>query len=405
MRDGRQSLDVLDLVDAELKMVLAGGLKRALTEPAPIVFNGRAHPGDGDRLLQGDHPARSPSAPAARRHLLVSFESREPEPSGRSTRRRSEIDVDQVSREQLAALEAELRHTKENLQAAIEELETSNEELQATNEELQASNEELQSTNEELQSVNEELYTVNAEYQRKIAELTELTNDMDNLLASTEVGTIFLDRQLRIRKFTPQIAETLQPAAAGRRPPDRDLRAQDATTRSWSSDLQRVLATGQPVERELRDRRRASRSSCASCPTAPRARIDGVVLTLIDVSGLKAAEDALFHERYLLNSLLAQRARRDLLQGRARPLHPRQPAMAARLGLDDPREAIGKTAFELPDHEAAHGAAPARTRPCCARASRSTTSSSSDTAADGDAKLGPGDAAAAASIATRRSSA
>ena len=105
-------------------------------------------------------------------------------------------------------MEAELTHTKENLQSAIEELETSNEELQASNEELQTSNEELQSTNEELQSVNEELYTVNAEYQRKIAELTELTNDMDNLLSSTEVGTIFLDKQLRIRKFTPQIAET-----------------------------------------------------------------------------------------------------------------------------------------------------------------------------------------------------
>src|SRR4029077_13175783 len=123
-------------------------------------------------------------------------------------RPQTEIELDPVSREQLAALEGELSHTKENLQAAIEELETSNEELQASNEELHASNEELQSTNEELQSVNEELYTVNAEYQRKIAELVELTNDMDNLLSSTEVGTIFLDAQLKIRKFTPQIAET-----------------------------------------------------------------------------------------------------------------------------------------------------------------------------------------------------
>src|SRR6185503_1585112 len=105
----------------------------------------------------------------------------------------TQVDLDQVSLQQLGALEAELAYTKENLQSAIEELETSNEELQGTN--------------EELQSVNEELYTVNAEYQRKIAELTELTNDMDNLLASTDVGTIFLDRELKIRKFTPQLAE------------------------------------------------------------------------------------------------------------------------------------------------------------------------------------------------------
>ena len=142
--------------------------------------------------------------------------------------------MDQVSREQLRTMEAELTHTKENLQSAIEELETSNEELQAVERGAQTSNEELQSTNEELQSVNEELYTVNAEYQRKIAELTELTNDMDNLLSSTEVGTIFLDKQLRIRKFTPQIAETftLVPHDLGRS--HRDLHPTDWTIPSWS---------------------------------------------------------------------------------------------------------------------------------------------------------------------------
>ena len=189
----------------------------------------------------------------------------------RARARRSEIDLDQVSREQLAALEAELRHTKENLQAAIEELETRNEELQASNEELLASNEELQSTNEELQSVNEELYTVNAEYQRKITELTELTNDMDNLLASTEVGTIFLDGQLRIRKFTPQVGGDLQPGAARRRA----ARSRRSRTRcdhpELVDDLRRVLATGAAGRARAARRARASRSSCASCPTARRA--------------------------------------------------------------------------------------------------------------------------------------
>ena len=93
------------------------------------------------------------------------------------------------------------------------------EELQATNEELVASNEELQSTNEELHSVNEELYTVNAEHQRKISQLTQLTNDMDNLLQSIDVGTIFLDRDLCIRKFTPRITDVFHilPQDIGRR--------------------------------------------------------------------------------------------------------------------------------------------------------------------------------------------
>ncbi|MEM7330475.1 MAG: chemotaxis protein CheB [Chloroflexota bacterium] len=105
--------------------------------------------------------------------------------------------------ERIQQLEKELDFSQENLQATIEELETANEELQATNEELLASNEELQSTNEELQSVNEELLTVNAEYQVKIHELTEVNNDVSNLFNTTQVGTIFLDENLNIRKFTP----------------------------------------------------------------------------------------------------------------------------------------------------------------------------------------------------------
>lgn len=100
-------------------------------------------------------------------------------------------------------LQQELQATRENLQAAIEELETTNEEQQATNEELIASNEELQSTNEELHSVNEELYTVNSEHQGKIQELIELNNDIDNLLNNINIGVIYLDRSLKIRKFTP----------------------------------------------------------------------------------------------------------------------------------------------------------------------------------------------------------
>jgi two-component system CheB/CheR fusion protein len=110
--------------------------------------------------------------------------------------------VTEDTSQRILELEYELQQSRENLQATIEELETTNEEQQATNEELLASNEELQSTNEELHSVNEELYTVNAEYQSKITELTELSNDIENLLQSTQIGVIFLDHDLRIRKFT-----------------------------------------------------------------------------------------------------------------------------------------------------------------------------------------------------------
>jgi two-component system CheB/CheR fusion protein len=109
--------------------------------------------------------------------------------------------------ERIKQLEERLQETQESLQTTIEELETSNEELQATNEELMASNEELQSTNEELHSVNEELYTVSSEHQRKIEELTDLTEDMDNLLKATNIGTVFLDEQLNIKRFTPAASQ------------------------------------------------------------------------------------------------------------------------------------------------------------------------------------------------------
>jgi two-component system CheB/CheR fusion protein len=116
----------------------------------------------------------------------------------------------------VAELEQELRFTQESLQTSIEEMETSNEELKSMNEELQSTNEELQSTNEELetskeemQSLNEELVTVNAELQGKVDEMSQLNNDMKNLLDSTHIATVFLDTQLRIKRFTPEATNVI----------------------------------------------------------------------------------------------------------------------------------------------------------------------------------------------------
>jgi two-component system CheB/CheR fusion protein len=346
LRDGRQGLDVLEMVEPDLKMVLMGGVQRAFQDCAPIVYKG-VHLADGsyDVSLR-----RIQSNKGAGPHVLISMQSVEGEARPRAPVA-AEIDMHQISREQLGTLELELTRTKEHLQAATEQLESSNEELQAANEELLASNEELQSTNEELQSVNEELYSVNAEYQRKIADLTELANDMDNLLSSTDIGTIFLDRELKIRKFTPQIAENFKLLASDvGRPIETFTYAVDHP--ELNGDLKRVLATGERVERELRDQHNRS-FFLRILPYRAKGTVDGVVLTLIDVSGLKAAEDALFHERYLLNSLLFSIPDAIYFKDvRGRFIRTNQP-MAERLGLRDPREAVGKTAFELPSHDTA----------------------------------------------------
>ncbi|RFZ81346.1 chemotaxis protein CheR [Mucilaginibacter terrenus] len=122
-------------------------------------------------------------------------------------------------------LEKELVYTKQQLNSTIEQMETSLEELKSTNEELQSTNEELQSTNEEslttkeeMQSLNEELMTINMQYQAKADELTRMNNDMKNLLDSTEIGTIFLDNNLDILRYTPQVRKlfNLIPTDVGR---------------------------------------------------------------------------------------------------------------------------------------------------------------------------------------------
>lgn len=355
LRDGRLGLDLIDMVDADLKMVLTSGLARALRDTQTSVYNG-VRLGDGDDTASyrvsirrvGDQGRDIP-------HVLVSFEELDA-PARPAERPEVVIDLGQVSRDRLDQVEAELNHTKESLQNATEELETSNEELQAANEELLASNEELQSTNEELQSVNEELYSVNAEYQRKIADLTEITNDMENLLSSTEIGTIFLDPELRIRKFTPKIADSfnLLPQDVGR---SIETFANNIDHPELIDDLRRVAAGGDAVEHELRDRLGRA-FFLRILPYRAKGAIHGVVLTLIDVSGLKAAEDALFHERYLLNSLLGTVPEAIYFKdARGRFIRVNR-AMAARLGLSETQAAVGKTAFELlgqqdalPEHE------------------------------------------------------
>ncbi|MBA4106562.1 MAG: chemotaxis protein CheR [Pirellula sp.] len=297
-RTGRPTTDILDLLEGDLKMALAGAIQRASKEQTPVIYHGIrvTMPSGEEQLKLGVKPILNRHGNLT--HLFISLES-----LGAAVARDrtiAEMDVDEASKEHLDSLETELRYTRENLQATIEELETSNEELQASNEELVASNEELQSTNEELHSVNEELYTVNAEYQKKIVELTELTDDMDNLLRSTDIGTIFLDRNLCIRKFTPQIGRAfdLLPQDVGRRI---DSFSHNIRYPDLIADVSKVVETSVPIEKEVQDRA-GQWFFLRVLPYRSHSKLEGVVLTLIDISMLKGTEARLHQMSAIVES-------------------------------------------------------------------------------------------------------
>ncbi len=193
----------------------------------------------------------------------------------------------------------ELDLSRRRMQALAEEYETSREELRASNEELQSSNEELRSTleeletsKEELQSINEELQTANQENRHKVAELSQLTGDLQNLLTATDIATLFLDRRLRIMRFTPPAAElfNVRPTDLGR--PVSDLR-HNLDYEALADDAKRVLERLAPVERELRDDQGRWFLTRVLPYRSHDERIEGVVLTFVDITQRRHAEEQL----------------------------------------------------------------------------------------------------------------
>ena len=287
--EGRATTDAVELLKDDLRVAVTGALQRVFTEHQPIKYRSLRVDVGGAPVLVDLTVREVRNRRTSEAFALVTFEERGGSSEEATSRPPATVPEDQLSRDQIVALETELRQTKENLQTTVEELETSNEELQATNEELVASNEELQTTNEELHSVNQELFTVNHEFQRKISELTDLTGDMDHLLASTEVHTLFLDRELRVRRFTPRMAAIfkLLPADVGR---PIDAFNHSLNVPGLYEDIHRVIVTGEPLEQQIRDVHQTSWFLLRVLPYRRGAATDGVVLTLVDISAMKRFE-------------------------------------------------------------------------------------------------------------------
>lgn len=200
----------------------------------------------------------------------------------------------------IASLSSQLQAKEEYLQSAYEELETANEELKSSNEEMQSVNEELQSTNEELetskeelQSINEELATVNTELQNKVADLSRLNNDMNNLLSGSGIATIFVDTKLCVLRFTPSMSQIINLINSDVGRPVGHIVSNLVGYDRLVADLQKVLDTLESQERRVQ--------STSGLWFQMRIRpyrtienvIEGVVITFVDVTEMKRAEDSL----------------------------------------------------------------------------------------------------------------
>src|SRR5262245_54323574 len=227
--------------------------------------------------------------------ILVVFDEVEPPPQAPMTADQAQANANASVRE----LESELDITRNRLQTMMEQFETSQEEMRASNEELQSANEELRSTmeeletsREELQSINEELQTLNQENKHKVEELSQLTNDLQNLLQATDVATIFLDRNLRILRYTPRVSGIFNVRNSDRGRPLADL-THHLRYPVLIDDARKVLQTLVPVEREVESETTDNWYVVRVIPYRTMDdRIEGVVITLIDITALKRSETA-----------------------------------------------------------------------------------------------------------------
>jgi two-component system, chemotaxis family, CheB/CheR fusion protein len=359
---GKVINDITKMASRDLAIPLATGLQKVFGERQEVKYtNVRLHGDHGARWVQ----LRIRPMPARKGQDMLAVVIVE-ETSGRdgqpATSEAQVYDLSQEAEQRIHDLELELQFTRENLQATVEELETSNEELQATNEELLASNEELQSTNEELQSVNEELHTVNAEYQRKIIELTEVNNDLVNLMASTRVATLFLDENLDIRRFTPEAKRIFKVLEGDVGRPVAHL-----NHNLHGVDIMKVIATVQEFAHEEEMRVTAEDGSVYLMRVLPYGiggdNFSGVVLTFVDISRQERAEEARLDSEQRYRRLYETMAEGVIYQDRNGQIVSANPAAERILGLswrdleertsEDPRwQAIREdgSPYEAKDH-------------------------------------------------------
>ena len=284
---GQATLNVIDMAREGLQLALRSAINAAVGEGLATINKELSIKSNDEVYLINFSVRKQASPEASEGVLLLSFQDVEHVAPSKNKRL---TNMDSSAQLRIEALELELTNTKESLQATIEaqqisteEMLSSNEEMQSTNEEMQSTNEELETSKEELQSVNEELITVNAELQTKIEQLSDMQNDMKNLLDNVSVGIIFLDQHLQIRRFTREAKRAYRLAQT-----DVGRHLGDIKSNLSGDDLllpaQEVLETLVPYEHEMQTHDGALLLVRIQPYRSTDNVIDGIVLTFTDIT-------------------------------------------------------------------------------------------------------------------------
>jgi two-component system CheB/CheR fusion protein len=291
---GPLSGDAVDLVRQELRFELRAALHRVFEQGVPTLslpilvrFNGAPH-----RVHIHVKPAGH-EAEGEPRFAVVMFiegEAVAESPLG-SAERVSDETVQRLSQE-LELTQARLRTVREESEAANEELRAANEELQSINEEYRSTSEELETSKEELQSVNEELQTLNTELKLKLEIVSRAHSDLQNLMAATDFGTLFLDSALHIKRFTDRVTELFSITAADEGRPITDF-AHQLEYADMVRDIRTVISELAPIRREIRSLSGRWYDVRLRPYRTVDDKIDGVVLTFVDITERRQVEEAL----------------------------------------------------------------------------------------------------------------
>jgi two-component system CheB/CheR fusion protein len=348
---------------------LAFGKERSIVStPVYVQFNGHPH-----RVVLAVRPIQDPLG-SVEKAALVQFLENELDEAMELTATQAGPLTDHEQNRLVAQLQAEIQHLREQLQITIEGYDSANEEMKAANEELQSINEEyrsaaeeLETSKEELQSVNEELQTVNNDIKLKWDELASAHQELENLMGATEIGTLFLDRELRIRRFTAGVSDAINIL-----PSDRGRSIAHLTHKlvysSFVEDAEQVLRQLVPVEREVQKEKDGWYLLRFRPYRTAQSRLEGVVISFIDITALKESEAELLQSRESLKQRVEELndANQKISQARERffRLFYSNPAATSLTQLSDGRfidvneaylefvglqrdEVIGRTSLEL----------------------------------------------------------